>query len=136
MKKSRHLTYANVVATMAAALAFGGTASLATGTTGASGSPSFGSTLGTVRVYSKKVALPSPTPLNYGGKFTVLCPSGQQAIAGGARGPLFLVGSSPSMSAYGTPPGEGEVPRGWTVHGSTPQLLIGASETVYVVCVD
>lgn len=127
------LNYANVAATIAVVIAFGGTASLAGGTTAG---PTASETLGAVHVYKKKVNLPSPTPLNYSGKFTVLCPAGEQAIAGGGLGSIDIHNSYPSTTSSGSTPLQGQTFAGWTVSGGTTPLLIGGSETVFVVCVD
>jgi hypothetical protein len=133
MKRPK-LGYANAAATLAVIVAVGGTAPFAGGTTT---EVTAATELGVVRVYRKKVDMPSPTPVNYSGQFTVLCPSGQQAIAGGGNGSLTLTDSYPAKSSLGTPPGlNPDTFRGWAVRGIAPPLLIGASETVYVVCVE
>ena len=128
--------YANAIAVTALVVAFGGTASFAWGTTEGSEAEQARSSIGAVQVYKKRYELPSPTPVNYFGKFTVLCPSDKQAIGGGGLGVINIKNSYPSTSSSGTAPSlTPDSFKGWTVSGSAPPLVIGGSQTVYVICV-
>jgi len=131
------LGYANVVASMAVIVAFGSTASFAWGTSDGSKAGGTRSSIGVVQVYKKTYQLPSPTPVNYFGKFTVLCPTGKTAIGGGGLGVISIKNSYPATNLSGTAPFL--IPdsfKGWTVSGTSLPLVIGGSQTVYVICAE